>query len=422
MHPRSHCARPWGFYFVATNATGIPGTSPGTNTMQNKLHLHAKGSAAMTYCTDHRPVAKGTVSVATCNSITRRFLRTPIYGRRFFFGRLQVYLCISTLAPLLSLPHVEARQVEVCPHLSVVEVQRRGSDKYDGKDILYESQAILLKDDTYLYRYCLRNDHHYSTLYFHWHGETERYAKTHVLPGEVEVTELQSGRIPADPDDRNLEYGPSRRYGESIKVETVFRTSNFPPIPTFVFAQYEVMKKSGFSLPEALKDPKMLNRYLDHLRQQEGSPSIRLLSKSNVWMPTTDHLLSTLKEGNPIDAKVNQFYEMTFGVDAEITSTDKLIKLNVFAAVPPSSMVGEQAFETLGSIDLRLFDNKENVLATVSTQKDSTMAELGQLSASVTLGRVGTGAPVSFFDGHLEILIDDTVVSEIPFEGFAPQW
>ena len=137
-------------------------------------------------------------------------------------------------------------------------------------------------------------------------------------------------------------------------------------------------------------------------------------------MPKTNHLLSTLKEGQPIDAKKNQFYEMIFGVDAEITSTDKLIRLNFFAAVPPSSLRRARSSEILGSIDLRVVDNNENVLATASTQDNSTVADFGQLSTSVTLGHVGTNAPVSSFDGHLEILIDGTVISEIPFEGFAP--
>ena len=323
----------------------------------------------------------------------------------------------------------EANDPVVCkPQVTNTEYELKGSERYDGRDLWYESQVFKRANGPYRYRYCLKNEHPYTLLYVYWYDdddEGEIYVQNSVPAQDTYIRRRDFPEPPAKPAVRDFEYGPTKAYGDSADVSTVFQTADLSfrhgAFPQHRFIRTQVSQAFGMdvSLTDILSDPRTLDQYLDYLASLDKSPSLSLFSSEQFSFPKNDVLASKLVAGDAIEATPDMFYKVEFGIGSEISSTDKTATLTLFAMIPRTSIADAIASDTLARITLHAFSQEVDSISIDATNMNS-LARTGRYMQTLNLGKIRTDHRIAVAKGIVRFMYDDSVVSEISFDGFVP--
>ena len=348
---------------------------------------------------------------------------------------IKILLTFSILAYLIAFNAAFSdSKNEICPNRdkkSILE-SRNGSAEFYGRKIRFDSYSFKNNEKSYSYMYCIKNEHPYSIVHFDWHDKDtkERYYKSTVRPRRVADNELKRATAPDHPKKRRIKYGRTRKYGKTIDEETVFNKSrSTPKFLRVILAQFS----PEIDLLRIISNTTLLFDYISYLNSEKQSAPIQLGSRASIWLPIEGEAVSSYLKGNITEEenKNYRYFKLYFGAISEVTSSTPRspdIKIGAFASVPGLFSASRNASldvntqrlalssPVMKKLSIRIRSTSKNWHFDLSRKIGKRIVKKGQFQHYEQIGTLKRNGVLYTRLGTVELLLDDEVIAESPFE------
>ncbi|WP_299870545.1 hypothetical protein [uncultured Hoeflea sp.] len=185
-------------------------------------------------------------------------------------------------------------------------------------DFSFESGVIVHADGARETVYCIRNDES-APIYVKWHGpKPDLLFEDYATGRGYKAEKGQKSYTSTNTDDRTIEYGLTRNYGQETESDTI-TFAGTAMSAQIVPVQLTPMDTVGLSMSDVLADADFLDEYLNTYREApNGGSELVIWTYSRNWLPADVEALARLAAGEGIEDYEGPYIPISYGLRSAI--------------------------------------------------------------------------------------------------------